>query len=88
MKIAVTGASGIQGMSAMIYFLEQDDVEEVQVSDFYHLDRLKERVDRFKDKRLVIKKLDCADQKAASAAFKGYDVVVNCAYTPGVSGCH
>lgn len=83
MKVAATGASGIQGMSAMIYLLEQDDVEEVQVSDNYHLDRLKERVDRLNDKRLIMRHLDCTDQKAASEAFKGYDVVVNCAFTPG-----
>ena len=83
MKVVVTGASGIQGMSAMIYLLEQDDVEEVQVSDIFHLERLKERVDRLNDGRLVMMKLDCTDEKAAAEAFKGYDVIVNCAYTPG-----
>jgi lysine 6-dehydrogenase len=83
MKIVITGASGIQGMSAMIYLLEQEDVESVQVSDNFYLDRLKERVDQLNDKRLVIKQLDCSDQKKAYEAFKGYDVIVNCAYTPG-----
>lgn len=83
MKIVVTGASGIQGMSAMIYLLEQDDVEYVQVSDNFYLNKLKERVDRLNDKRLVMKQLDCSDQKKAYEAFKGYDVVVNCAHTPG-----
>jgi len=83
MKVAVTGASGIQGMSAMIYLLEQYDVEEIQASDSFHLERLRERAERLNDKRLVIKKLDCTDQKAAAEAFKGYDVVVNCAMTPG-----
>lgn len=83
MKVAVTGASGIQGMSAMIYLLEQDDVEEVQVSDVYHLDRLEERVEKLNDKRLVMRELDCTDQKAAAEAFSGYDVVVNCACIPG-----
>jgi lysine 6-dehydrogenase len=83
MKVAVTGASGIQGMSAMIYLLEQDDVEKVFVSDNFYLERLKERVDRLNDKRLVVGQLDCSDQKKAYEAFKGYDVVVNCAYTPG-----
>ena len=83
MKVAVTGASGIQGMSAMIYLLEQDDVEEIQVSDNYHLERLQERIDRLNDKRLVMEKLDCSHQKAAIEAFTGYDVVVNCAFTPG-----
>lgn len=83
MKVAVTGASGLQGMSAMIYLLEQDDVEEVQVSDASHLERLKERVERLNDKRLVMRELDCTDRKATAEAFKGYDVVVNCACTPG-----
>ena len=30
MKVALTGASGLQGMSALIYLLEQEDVVEVQ----------------------------------------------------------
>ena len=83
MKVSLTGGSGIQGMSAMIYLLEQEDVEQVQVSDTYNLARLKERVDRLGDKRLVMINLDCSDQNIASKAFKGYDVVINCAYTPG-----
>jgi lysine 6-dehydrogenase len=83
MKVAVTGASGIQGMSAMIYLLEQEDVERVFVSDNFHLERLKDRVSRLNDKRLVMGQLDCSDQKKAYEAFKGYDVVINCAYTPG-----
>jgi nucleoside-diphosphate-sugar epimerase len=71
MKVAVTGASGIQGMSAIIYLLEQDDVEAIQVSDNFHLERLKERVDKLNDKRLVMTQLDCSDQKKAYEAFKG-----------------
>jgi lysine 6-dehydrogenase len=67
----------------MIYLLEQEDVEKVFVSDHFHLERLKERVDRLNDKRLVMRQLDCSDQRKACEAFKGYDVVVNCAYTPG-----
>jgi lysine 6-dehydrogenase len=70
-------------MSAMIYLLEQDDVEQVQVSDNFYLKRLRERVDQLNDKRLVIRQLDCSNQKKAYEAFKGYDVVVNCAHTPG-----
>ncbi len=83
MKAAVTGASGIQGISAMIYLLEQEDVEEIQVSDVFHLDRLEERVRRLDDKRLVMRSLDCTDQAAATDAFRGYDLVVHCAHTPG-----
>lgn len=98
MKIAVTGASGIQGISAMIYLLEQPDVKEIFVSDAYHLDRLKERVARLNDKRLIFRPLDCTDETAATAAFKGYDVVLNCAMSRGKyifttraalkAGCH
>jgi len=83
MKVAVTGASGIQGMSTMIYLLEQEDVEKVFVSDNFHLERLQERVKRLNDKRLVMGQLDCSDQKNASEAFKDYNVIINCAYTPG-----
>jgi lysine 6-dehydrogenase len=31
-------------------------------------------------------RLDCTDEDAAAAAFKGYDVVVNCAHVPGFYG--
>jgi N-acetyl-gamma-glutamylphosphate reductase len=41
MKVAVTGASGIQGMSARIYLLEQDDVEKIFVSNNFHLERFR-----------------------------------------------
>jgi len=83
MKIALTGGSGIQGMSAMIYLLDQDDVEEVFVSDMFNIDRLKQRVVSLNDKRLVMAELDCTDESAAAEAFKGYDVVVNSAMTKG-----
>lgn len=83
MKIALTGGSGIQGMSAMIYLLEQDDVEEVFVSDNFNLDRLTERVKRLNDKRLVMAELDCTDETAATKAFTGYDVVLNSAMIRG-----
>jgi lysine 6-dehydrogenase len=83
MKIALTGASGLQGMSALLYLLEQDDVEEIQASDISHLERLRERVEHLGDPRIVMRTLDCTDEAAAAAAFKGYHVVVNCAFTPG-----
>ena len=83
MKVALTGGSGLQGMSALIYLLEQEDVKEIQISDRYQLDRLKERVDRLQDGRIVMRSMDCTDEKTAASAFKGYDVVVNCAFTPG-----
>ncbi len=41
MKVAVTRASGIQGMSAMIYLLAQDDVEKLFVSDNFRLERFR-----------------------------------------------
>ena len=83
MKIALTGGSGIQGMSAMIYLLDQDDVEEIFVSDMYNIDRLKQRVNDLDDKRLVMAELDCTDEAAATAALEGYDVVLNSAMTRG-----
>ena len=83
MKIALTGGSGIQGMSAMIYLLDQNDVEEIFVSDMFHIDRLKQRVDSLGDKRLVMAELDCTDEAAAASAFEGYDVVLNSAMTKG-----
>jgi lysine 6-dehydrogenase len=82
-KIVVTGASGIQGMSAMIYLLEQDDVEKVLITDNYNIDRLKARAIRLDDPRISWKQLDCTDEEAAAEAFKGYDGVLNCAHTPG-----
>ena len=83
MKIALTGGSGIQGMSAMIYLLDQDDVEEIFVSDMHNIDRLKQRVNNLDDKRLVMAELDCTDEAAAAKAFEGYDVVLNSAMTRG-----
>ncbi|MCI4646369.1 MAG: saccharopine dehydrogenase NADP-binding domain-containing protein [Hyphomonadaceae bacterium] len=83
MKIAVTGASGIQGMSSMIYLLDQEDVTEVFVSDPYNTDRLAARVDALGDARLTLSDLDCTDEEAAAKAFEGYDVVLNCAMSPG-----
>jgi lysine 6-dehydrogenase len=83
MKIALTGAAGIQGMSAMIYLLDQEDVTEVRASDAFHLDRLKARVDALGDPRLRMMQLDCTDEAAAARAFEGCDVVVNSAMIKG-----
>jgi lysine 6-dehydrogenase len=83
MKVAVTGASGIQGMSAMIYLLEQGDVDRILATDNYNLERLEKRVEILSDDRLRTKKLDCTNEDASAAVFKGYDVVVNCAHIPG-----
>jgi lysine 6-dehydrogenase len=83
MKVVITGASGIQGMSALIYMLEQDDVEKVLITDNYNIDRLKARALRLDDPRVNWKQLDCTDEDASAAAFKGYDCVLNCAHIPG-----
>lgn len=83
MKVAVTGASGIQGMSAMIYLLEQGDVDKILATDNYNLARLEKRVEILGDDRLSMAKLDCTNEDASAVAFKGYDVVVNCAHIPG-----
>jgi saccharopine dehydrogenase-like NADP-dependent oxidoreductase len=83
MKIALTGGSGIQGISAMIYLLEQPDVSEIFVSDAYNLDRLQSRVAALGDKRIRFEPLDCTDEAAATRAFAGYDVVLNSAMVRG-----
>lgn len=83
MKIALTGGAGIQAMSAMIYLLDQDDVEEIFVSDLHHLDRIEQRLGALGDKRLRMGELDCTDEDAAARAFDGYDVVLNSAMVRG-----
>ena len=83
MKVVITGASGIQGMSALIYMLEQDDVEKVLITDNYNIDRLMARALRLDDPRVNWKQLDCTDEDASAAAFKGSDCVLNCAHVPG-----
>ncbi|MEO6041676.1 MAG: saccharopine dehydrogenase C-terminal domain-containing protein [Croceibacterium sp.] len=98
MKIALTGGSGIQGISAMIYLLDQPDVEEIFVSDAHNLELLQQRVAKLDDKRLRYAPLDCTDEDAAAAAFAGYDVVLNAAMVRGKfinvtkaalrAGCH
>jgi len=83
MKIALTGGAGIQAMSAMIYLLDQKDVTQIFVSDAFNLERVHERVARLNDKRLTVAELDCTDEEAASAAFTGYDIVINSAMVRG-----
>jgi lysine 6-dehydrogenase len=83
MKIALTGGCGIQAMSAMIYLLDQPDVREIFVSDVHRLDVLQQRVERLNDPRLRFAQLDCTNEAAATAAFRGYDVVLNSAMIRG-----
>ncbi len=83
MKLALTGAAGIQAMSAMIYLLDQEDVTEVYVSDVRGIDVIHERIARLNDKRLVAGELDCTDEIASAKAFRGYDVVINSAMIRG-----
>lgn len=83
MKIALTGGAGIQAMSAMIYLLDQEDVTEILVSDAHRMDLVQQRIARLADKRLVAAQLDCTDEQAATAAFRGYDVVLNSAMIRG-----
>jgi saccharopine dehydrogenase-like NADP-dependent oxidoreductase len=83
MKIALTGGAGIQAMSAMIYLLDQEDVDEIFVSDVHHLERLEQRIARLGDRRLRVSCLDCTDEDAAAQAFAGYDVVINSAMVKG-----
>lgn len=83
LKVVITGASGIQGISALIYLLEQDDLEKVLITDNFNIDRLKARAIRLDDPRVSWKKLDCTDEEVAAEIFRGYDCVLNCAHTPG-----
>jgi len=57
MNIAVTGESGIQGMSAMIYLLEQGDVEKVLATDYYNQARFEKRIESLDDDMLCIMEL-------------------------------
>lgn len=83
MKIALTGGAGIQGLSALIYLLDQEDVTEVFASDAYNLERLQRRVEVLGDKRVRVATLDCTDEGAATRAFAGYDIVLNSAMIKG-----
>ena len=60
MNVAVTGESGIQGMSAMIYLLEQGDVEKVLATDYYNLARHEKRIESLNDDRLCMMELACS----------------------------
>jgi saccharopine dehydrogenase-like NADP-dependent oxidoreductase len=83
MKVALTGAAGIQGMSAMIYLLDQRDVSEIRASDVQDFDRLKTRAQKLGDPRLRVHQLDCTDEDAATSHFEGCDVVINSAMIRG-----
>jgi lysine 6-dehydrogenase len=83
MKIALTGGAGIQAMSAMIYLLDQEDVSEILVSDVHNMERVRERVARLDDRRVVATELDCTDEQRAAQAFSGYDIVINSAMIRG-----
>jgi lysine 6-dehydrogenase len=83
MRIALTGAAGIQGMSAMIYLLDQPDVAQICASDVAGLDRLHARVANLADPRLTAIELDCTNEEVAARAFAGYDIVINAAMIRG-----
>ena len=83
MKIVITGGAGIQAMSAMIYLLDQPDVREVLVTDANRIDTVRERIARLGDARFSAAMLDCTDEAAAARAFRGYDIVLNCAAIRG-----
>jgi len=82
MKIAVPGAAGVQGRAAIVYLLEQKDVSGVLATDI-RAGALEEIAARMGDPRLAHTVLDLSDYDASVAAFKGYDVVLNCALTLG-----
>ncbi len=83
MKIVITGGAGIQAMSAMIYLLDQPDVVEILVTDAFRIDSVRERIERLRDPRFRAFELDCTNEEAATRAFRGYDIVLNCAAIRG-----
>lgn len=80
MKIIVLGAAGVQGKSAIVYLLEQNDVTEILATDIRE-NILEEMKIRLGNKRLSAKYLDLSDYDTSVKEFKGYDVVLNCALT-------
>ena len=81
MKIVVNGGAGAMSLSAVIYCLEQKDVEQIVIADIDKkaLDR---RLTLLKDKRVTAEVLDVMDIKSAAKVFKGAQVVLNAALRP------
>lgn len=84
MRVAVIGAAGIQGMSTLVYLLEQEDVSQIVAIDVLGK-ALRQRIDRIKDKRVQFQVIDIKDYRRLLGALKepDIDIMVNNAAVPG-----
>ena len=80
MKAIVLGGCGFLGLSLVTYLKEQADISKILVTDIRE-DRLKELLAWLDDKKFSAKVLDINDYNAVVEAIKGYDVVLNVAYS-------
>jgi saccharopine dehydrogenase (NAD+, L-lysine-forming) len=78
MKIVVTGGAGAMAFPAIIYCLEQNDVEQIVVTDI-EKKTLDQRVAQLNDSRVRGEVLNVMDIKSSARVFKGADVVLNAA---------
>lgn len=85
MKAIVLGGAGVLGLALITYLRDQKEISEVLVTDIQE-DRIKERVAWLNslsdNKKFSAKAIDALDYNSLVAAIKGYDVVLNVAYTP------
>ena len=84
MRVAVIGAAGIQGMSTLVYLLEQEGVSQIVAIDILG-EELKKRVSGLKDKRVVFQVVDIRNYEQMLGTLKeaDIDVIVNNAAIPG-----
>ena len=78
MKIVVTGGAGAMALSAVIYCLEQNDVEQIVITDI-EKKSLDQRIAQLNDKRVTGEVLDVMNIKSSARVFKGAHVVLNAA---------
>ena len=79
MKVAVAGGAGAMSWSGEVHLLDQADVDDLLLVDIDD-SALRERRARLgDDARVRTKVVDLTDVDAAADAFRGYDVVYNCA---------
>ena len=79
MKIVLAGATGKPGRGALWYLLQQSDVSEVVIGA-RALERTEAIANQFLDRRLVPRAMDLLNVDGCVTAFRGADVVLNCAY--------
>jgi len=79
MKIVVVGAAGMVSLSTLLYLADQNDISQIIAADIQE-EKLKERLKKIGDDRLVARFIDLTDIKGSTDVFKGSQIVVNCAY--------